>query len=308
MIRNDRLQHGLNVREQQDSKLVRGEARMGRRQWMSYASALAGGSLLSACGGGDGVEIPLGERLYANSTTDLTTYSLIGNGFSNGNLIYRGDGQGFAVLPPGAEYGSTNGQVNKGLIHFRNAARPQHLSFNNNRMTIAMDICFNNGYLFPEHVISNPPYQHMGLVARHKGVDYVTKGDNRAACVYLGHMWGGSGTAAFEEIQIFPNFGDNNLSVTQGVVTENRWYRIAIDSIVYGGDVGHEVRIWDRSSGMVQIWRAPLGSGTHWSSYSGNYDLNSSLVSLFSLASVGEFYFTNLKTYWCPPTQWVETP
>lgn len=215
---------------------------------------------------------------------------------------------GFNGIP--VVYGSRRAlNSNPHIIVFDDTDKPANYNPLNNRHTIAMDVCFMGGQL--EHC-------HMSPVARHKGSGQSphVKGDNRSAAIIAGNWNYGGGSLALEEIEIKDNYdnGDSHTpypgsTLATGRIQEGRWYRCAIDSISSNGNIGHELRVWDKTTGQGIYALA----GTFWSQFAHNYTArDAGKVAMFNISSPSlpnaGFYFKNLISYWTDTSEWVPNP
>lgn len=202
-------------------------------------------------------------------------------------------------------------ESNQHIIVFDDTGKPANYNPLNNRHTIAMDVYFLGGQL--EHC-------HMGLVSRHKGSGQSPHvlGDNRSAAIIAGNWSFGGGSLALEEIEIKDNYanGDSHTpyagsTLAPGRIQEGRWYRFAIDSISLNGQIGHELRVWDKTTNPAQGIYAL--AGTFWSQYPHNYTArDAGKVALFNIPSPAVpnagFYVKNLVSYWSDGGEWVANP
>lgn len=109
------------------------------------------------------------------------------------------------------------------------------------------------------------------------------------------------------ERQIVRKFTNQFRNLRSNCVTENKIYRLALDSILYDGHMAHEVRLRDRSSGLMVYSTYQ----TEFSSFTRNYNTQSRLIMLATIASPGVFgggFYSNLVSYWTLANEWISDP
>lgn len=221
------------------------------------------------------------------------------------SVIYFAENATGIPVVPGARRAL---ESNLYVIVFDDTGKPADYQPENNRHTIAMDVQFVGGYLDSSHT---------GLVSRHKGSGTLppTPGDNRSAALIAGNWGYGIGSVALEEIEIKPDFtnGDSHLpgpssTLETGVIQEDRWYRMVLESISLGGKIGHRARMVDK----LEQERVYDLSPVVWSAWPQNYDArDAGKVVLFSIAdgaATAGFRFTHLKSYWTQARTQVRNP
>lgn len=216
----------------------------------------------------------------------------------------------FAIPPNARHTVNPDGSQNMWGVVWDNTGKPADYNPTNNRHTLSIDLCFAGNYLGSTH---------MGILARHKGgaTPYI-QGDNRSGGVILGSWLAANMNAvALEEVEIRPDFhwdkadlrGNGNGTAAVNAVQPYRWYRVTVDSIVYNGQIAHEIRVDDKATG-ARVYTET----TNWSNYSPNFaagrDAGKALFfSIGNYAADGsELYYTNFRSYWSLGGEWVATP
>lgn len=177
--------------------------------------------------------------------------------------------------------------------------RPDDIPENNNRLTVALDIGFWNGYLDTSHFF---------LGARYPVENYTQAGDNRCGAVILGAWDISKGSfkraAALEEPEMDGNLKNIHHNDTPNVIQKNRRYRVTLDSIYLNGLMMHEIRAKDHPTGQTVY---TLGR-TIISDYTANYMIASTRIALATLFGGGGGSYSNLHVYWSLGGEWVANP
>ncbi len=197
--------------------------------------------------------------------------------------------------------GLLNGVVNVATAIYSAPPRPLDIPANDNRLTVALDIAFWNGYLESSHFV---------LGVRYPTENYTKPGDNRCGAVILGRWEISQGSyvraAALEEIEMDKNFKNVHHNDTSNAIRGNRRYRVILDSIYHNGFMMHEIRIKDHPTGRL-IYTTPA---TLISDYTANYTIDSTKIALATISGdgEGEGFYSNLYTYWSIGSEWVANP
>lgn len=189
-----------------------------------------------------------------------------------------------------------NGNANTAAALYNVPPRPADIPANDNRLTVALDIGFWNGYLESSHFV---------LGARYPKENYANPGDDRCGAVILGNWVISKGSfiraAALEEIEIDNNFKNVHHNDTSNVVQEGRRYRLTLDSIYHNGLMMHEVRVKDHPTGQL-VYTLPA---TNISNYTANYTIESTKIVLATISGNGGGSYSNLHVYWSLGGEWV---
>ncbi|WP_147473411.1 hypothetical protein [Allofranklinella schreckenbergeri] len=207
----------------------------------------------------------------------------------------------------GAGFRSTiNGKSNSHGCWYLIPKRPESIARDDNRLTVALDICFTNGYLGKHHFA-------MGL--RHLDSDYKKAGDNRCGAAILG-AWKLNASENYthaigiEEIEIDNSFKNVHPVSQSNVVQHDKRYRLILDSVVRFNrfsdsiEVINEIRLKDYAAGKVVF------SSSRASDFSGNYIVDARGIILASLSdeSVPGGSYSNLISYWSPANVRIPEP
>ncbi len=197
--------------------------------------------------------------------------------------------------------GLLNGIVNAATAIYNAPPRPFDIPANDNRLTVALDIGFWNGYLESSHFV---------LGVRYPADNYTKPGDNRCGAVILGNWVISEGSyvraVALEEIEIDNSFKNVHRNDTSDAIRGSRRYRVILDSIYHNGLMMHEIRIKDHPTGRL-VYTTPA---TLISDYTDNYTIESTKIALATISGNGEGdgFYSNLYSYWSIGTEWVENP
>ncbi|RRD42170.1 hypothetical protein EII18_06620 [Comamonadaceae bacterium OH3737_COT-264] len=182
--------------------------------------------------------------------------------------------------------------------------RPSGIPSNHNRLTVAMDVGFWGDFLTTSHLV---------MAVRLKTKHYRNAGDNRCGAAAIGSWTAQHGFpevvrgAAIEEPEINDQKKNQFHNIRSHCVTENKRYRLVLDSILFNGQMAHEIRIKDHTTGLIVY----STSGTAFSSFTHNYNTQSNLIMIATLAPdgapVGGSY-SNLVSYWSLAHEWVSDP
>lgn len=309
-----------------------------RRNFLSIGAAGLGGIVLSGCGGGDGESSA--SRIASQSQAvwawglkqklELIPSCFNGDGsINNSNLFSTQNSQWltesgllsanhsyFSVCPPKGYYGSgiryvSSGVesaiqpyfVNKGVVQF-DIPRPAELTDVDNRIIVAVDVCFVGGYL-SDKVGDRNGFNHMGLTARMKNGPYYGAPGHRATAIIAGPNYNPPQLELIEGLT--PNGGDGLITSTSvPTITENHWYTFIHESIMINGQLVLAYRILDRQTGNLigQIADRYTNSGS-W------YQENTATVGLFTIRDSdgsANFLYTNMRAYWMHGGDWVPNP
>lgn len=238
--------------------------------------------------------------LPTQSFADVTGTTLIPLGIE---YSARGDG---LSKPGNAYYGAAWGNHDNYVIHF-NTPRPQHIAANNSRHTIAMDVHFLGNYLTTDN--------HLVFMSHHSGGPYNAFRDHRSGAIIAGGLLSNPGRVNVEGVEMTDSADpkqNEHKGITVGVLTANKWYRIALDFISLNGSYALGGRVWEVANGVVGA--KIYDSGAQWSDFAWNYDLiaQNQTVSIATIHTEGApsagFQYSNLKSYWMTGSEWVPTP
>lgn len=205
--------------------------------------------------------------------------------------------------------GTKNGVSNPSGCWYLVPPRPENIRKDFNRLTVALDIGFANGYLGRDHFA-------MGL--RHLDSDYKKPGDNRCGAAILG-AWdlGVSGNhqsfthaIGIEEIEIDDSFKNVHPVSKSNVVQHDRRYRLILDNIVRFNrfsdsiEVVNEIRLKDHDAGRIVF------SASRVSDFSKNYIVDARGIILASLSNADEVggSYSNMISYWSPADVKISEP
>ena len=228
---------------------------------------------------------------YVNAAVPIDSKVLIPDG-----TIYTANNTGFTSLPTGAEWGLQNNAFNPAAFHFVNHVRPRAIKATHSRRTLALDVHFNSSYLLSAH---------MGLAARHRGGNYRWFPDNACGAIICGAWHEGQRAVGLEEIEIGATSPTNtHHNTVANLLNADTWYRIVLDSIAHYGTMMHELRVTDKSTGIL-VYSTP----TLVSAFTDQYHIASQHATLFSIAGGDSvMHYTNFMSYWSEGGVWVPNP
>ncbi|WP_147474006.1 hypothetical protein [Allofranklinella schreckenbergeri] len=200
-----------------------------------------------------------------------------------------------------SKYGTPNLQA----AAYNAGDRPSGIPANHNRLTIAMDVGFWGDYLNLYHLV---------MTARLKTDNYQGAGDARCGAAAVG-SWGAqhgfpavTRGAAIEEPEINNQYLNQFHYPMSHCVTENKRYRLILDSILYNDQMAHEIRLKDHTTGLIVY----SSSGTAFSSFTNHYNTQSDLIVICTIAPEtpinGGGSYSNLVSYWTLANEWVPDP
>lgn len=181
---------------------------------------------------------------------------------------------------------------------------PPAIRTSNNRLTVAMDVGFWGNFLSHHHLI---------MAARLRTHHYINDGDNRCGAAAVGSWTAQHGFpevrrgAAIEEPEITNDFKNQFHHLRSNCLTEGKRYRLILDSIFHNGIMANEMRIKDHTTGLI-IYST---TGTAFSSFTHNYNPQSRLIMIATLAAAGSPVggsFSNLVSYWTLSSEWIPDP
>lgn len=196
------------------------------------------------------------------------------------------------------------GMQNKKTAIYEAPSLPANIPQNHNRLTVAMDVGFWGNYLSHHFLL---------MAARLKTDHYRNPGDNRSGAALLGSWAAQHGYpavvrgAAIQEAEISNQMTNRFHEPRSHCITENKRYRLILDSILYNGQMIHEMRLKDHTTGLITY----SNIGTPSSSFTHHYNTRSRLIMIAAFAPDGVpagGSYSNLVSYWTLANEWVPDP